>query len=221
MELSDYCILAKEASEGRDNFKKGAVGADGYGFVFTSLKDASFIGESIQETSQLCCLRDFQEFVRKAESLGSNILLNLDEEKLEDIEISGTVKTLVPSVEYGGYELLFEVALIVRAPREIFFPLIFYYGASGLALGSYNSEKELSLIGKIFNFNPFHYNELERKSLVKALCRALQKVSSSNFYGVYQHDFGNSLMAMKNGRRFTMELSNVEPSFVAFLYDFI
>ena len=44
MKINEVLCLAQQAAEGKDNFKEGAVGSNGYGFVFKDLKtDIPFV----------------------------------------------------------------------------------------------------------------------------------------------------------------------------------
>lgn len=44
------------------------------------------------------------------------------------------------------------------------------------------------------------------ESLVDALENALMRVPTSDFYGIYRHDLGNTLMGVQTGIPFVIEL---------------
>jgi hypothetical protein len=221
LKLSVNYNLLLEASEGKDNINRGCVGSSGFGFRFIDKKEAKSL--LLLATSQLRCLRDPQEFIRDIESSNKNISDYLLKSEREAIKLAGAVKTLAPSVEYGGFELLFEVFVLTRTPENHFFPLIFYYGASGLALGGFNidSWEDRETLGIPFNYNPFKYNDQDLEALAEALHLALLKIPTSDFYGVYKHDFGNTLMGLKGESVISLEIKNIEPSFVKYAYDFL
>jgi hypothetical protein len=160
---------------------------------------------------------DFRNFVENSESDVSKTISELKSEEIEDIVISSRIKTLVPSVEYGGYEILFEILIFILTPSQNFFPLTLYYGASGMALGGFDRDFNLNL----FNFNPFQMKNADFNMLINALLLALHKVPTSDFYGIYRHDLGNSLIGLKGKRPIQMELDNIDPNFVSYLFDFL
>lgn len=221
MNLSVNFNLALEASNGKDNFKQGVVGSNNFGFAFIDMKKADSLMEYNNYLSQLCSLRDPQDFIRRIEFSNKDFSDFLIKSNRDDIKLAGSVKTLVPSVEYGGYESLFEVVVITRTPEKHFFPLIFYYGVSGLALSAFNitSWLDKGSFGSYFNYNPFNYNKQNVEILTEAFHLALLKVPSSNYFGVYNHDFGNTLMGLKGRRIINIELEDdIDPSFVSYLY---
>ncbi|MHA1875310.1 MAG: hypothetical protein ACTSUC_02570 [Promethearchaeota archaeon] len=220
MNLDIKLKLVLEASGGKDNIQQGYVGSNGYGFGFFDLKKFTPLMEYYRTISQLRCLNDPQEFVEKIETIRNNISDYLIESDRSDIKLVGAIKTLVPSTEFGGYESLFEVIVFTKTPENYVFPLLFYYGASGLAISGFDIEswEDKEYFREFFNFNPFRYNNKELETLIQAFHFALLKVPTSDFYGVYTHDFGNSLMGLKGGKIIRMELENIEPSFVANFY---
>jgi len=62
-----------------------------------------------------------------------------------------------------------------------------------MSLGSWANKTLKSLE----NFNPFHFSQEELDLLVEALENALKKIPVSNFFGVYNHDLGQTLMGVK------------------------
>jgi hypothetical protein len=165
------------------------------------------------QSSKICNLGAYRDLL-KIWSSRHDKMQNLDELVLYDEKYDclygGALKTLLPTLEFGGYENLFDVWMFVRTPDGKQFPATFYFGASGTALGGWHSEKYDKIFPKSFasiiNFSPFDFSKDERESLIEALECALRKVPVSDFYGVYQHDGGNALMGVKAGVPFIIEL---------------
>ena len=115
--------------------------------------------------------------------------------------------------------------MLALTPKRHFFPLVFYYGASGLALGAFDADPDSLEIDRLkgtVNFNPFFYGECELESLRKSFLSALKRVPPSDFYGVYRGDLGNYLLGLKGGRVISLDLlGNSDASFVEDLYRFM
>lgn len=120
------------------------------------------------------------------------------------------MKTLLPKLEFGGDEILFDVWIFVRTPDGKQFPAAFYYGPSGTALGGWEFHEYQEVFSNDFclviNGSPFDFNKDERECLIEALECALKKVPVSDYYGVYNHDLGNALIGVKAGVPFIIEL---------------
>jgi len=209
-----------EAADGQDNFKKGAIGFNGYGFVFKKLdyisQDSFVIGDG---SSKLCSIGAFKDVYKKALEIQNPIksprdLLNYDPKN--DLYFGGALKTLVPKMEFGGCEQLFNVWLFVKSPKGQMFPATFYYGQSGTSIGAWSPDYRVFLFAEertfpqefesIVNFNPFNFSAVELEEFIEALELALDKVPVSDFEGVYEHDLGRELMGIKSGKPFVKTL---------------
>lgn len=58
----------------------------------------------------------------------------------------------------------------------------------------------------IIHFSPFNFSKNELEGLIEALECVLRKVPVSDFHGIYQHDEGYTLMGVKGGKPFMIEL---------------
>jgi hypothetical protein len=204
MSISDLVERILAATQGKDSFNNGAVGFNRFGFVFRDLKCSNLSYVKSIGSSKFCTLRFYRKFKGKK--------IFTDDEEYE-ILLGGNLKTLLPSLTFGGEELLYDVWVFVRTPDGRQFPAIFYYGQSGAALGSwrdYNNDDYKSLFTKEFkafiNYNPFQFSKDELSLLVNALENSLKKVPLSNYYGIYKHDTGNTLMGVRAGKPFFLEL---------------
>ena len=223
--------LISETAEGKDNFEEGAVGANGYGFVFRDYdhesKD-SFI--SAYGSSKLCSIGAFKDVYNK-------FLMNID--KLKDVKVllnhnpkldlyfGGALKTLIPKLKFGGNETLFDVWVFVKTPKDQLFPGTFYYGQSGTSIGGWTPAYTLFAKKRVFlrqfesiiNFNPFNFSKIELREFLEAFVISLGKVPISDFEGIYTHDLGSYLMGIKSGKPFIEKIpSNRKKRVVTWSY---
>lgn len=209
MTIKDLINLVVNASKGKDNFDEGALGFNGYGFVFKDL------------TSGLSYVTSYGSSKVFAAGTYRKFTVNLDEIINHDIELDlllvGSLKTLVPTLIFGGYELLFDVWVFVMDSNDMMFPMRLYFGQSGTSIAGWplndkNIPKNLNII---INSSPFNFSDDERDDFLESLELTLGKVPVSDFWGVYSHDLGNTLMCLENGRPFIKELGRFERIFRA------
>ena len=212
-----------ETADGQDNFKEGAIGFNGYGFVFKKLnyisQDSFVIGDG---SSKLCSIGAFKDIYKKSikhiEEHGPlkspKDLLNYDPKN--DLYFGGALKTLVPKMKFGGCEQLFHVWMFVKTPQGKMFPATFYYGQSGTSIGGWSPDYRVFLFAgertfpqefeSIVNFTPFNFSTVELEEFIEALELALDKVPISDFEGIYEHDSGRELKGIKSGEPFVKTL---------------
>ncbi len=125
-----------------------------------------------------------------------------------DLLAVGSLKTIIPYLEVGGYESLFNVLIVAKTPNNEIFPFIFYFGPSGTAIASNDSESQILQILKemfitipmdVTTYNPFTFSKRELTNFLKAFASALRKVSATDFQAVYEHDFGKERMGIEKG----------------------
>ncbi|MFX1479949.1 MAG: hypothetical protein ACFFCI_17665 [Promethearchaeota archaeon] len=209
--MDKILLLAQEAAKGKDNFKEGAVGSNGYGFVFKNLSSSNPIVTEIYshkycEAGSMRNISKLWEKVKNFEELKE--YTDFDEEK--DLLLAGSLKTLVPTLQFGGFSM-FRVWMFVKTPEDYKFPATFYWGASGVSVGGW-ALYDITPFAKevifpedfleIVNFTPFKFTEEERGMFLDALEFALKKVPVSDFWGVFNRDIGNSYMGIKRGEPF-------------------
>ena len=223
MKVERLLNLVSHAAEGKDNIEKGAVGFAGYGFVFRDPFRSRVPFITVQGSSKFCSVGLLLKRNLFQQNFDKNnikeIYKYIEEENHYDLLLAGSLKTLIPTLKFGGDERLYFSWVFVRTPEGKQFPATYYYAQSGASMGGWKSYKNSS--GKaifpkefesIINFSPFEFGEeglkdLEGlKALVQALEHALSKVHLSNFHGVYKHEFGQTLMGVRDGIPFSMEL---------------
>ncbi|MFX1399536.1 MAG: hypothetical protein ACFFAS_21120 [Promethearchaeota archaeon] len=215
MNIQNLIKLINKAAECIDDFKKGAVGSNGYGFVFKDLN--SNLPYVIRIGSSKVCgagtMRDFiKNFYKNYNNIENLEDLNNNTEYDEeyDLFIAGALKTLVPTLQFGGYELLFHIWMLVKTADDKIFPAILYYGQSGMSIGGWDLVNKKDVDNKYFpkefeeiiNFSPFQFSDNDINTFLDALEFALKKVPVSDFWGVYGHDYGNTLMGIYKGKPF-------------------
>ena len=215
MDIKNIKNLASNGALGQIDINKSQVGSNRYGFVFFDFH-GTFVDHVFKTGSGKVCgagahFGDFENFMTpdelKFEKL-SNIggLMN---DIRHDLLLAGSLKTLLPELNFGGGEMLFNSLMFVITPDGLFFPATFYYGASGTALGGWHSE-DYEIFPYEFreqiNFSPFDFDKDGLAGLIEAQMFALKKVSVSDFCGIYVHDMGNTLMCVYNNKPIIMEL---------------
>jgi len=188
LDVQELINLVSQAAENKDHIVKGAVGFDGYGFVFRRL---DYVSQWVSNVTS-----------SKAISVDSDDYLRMN---LEAIEFAGALKTLVPKLELGGDEILFDVWMFVKTPDNKMFPATFYYGVSGTSIGAYmpplnklENAKKTDFwpedFASLVNYSPRLLSDKERKAFLKALREAMKKVPISYFDCIYEHDLGKLRM---------------------------
>ncbi|MFX0058056.1 MAG: hypothetical protein ACFE8J_07125 [Candidatus Heimdallarchaeota archaeon] len=203
-----------KAVSGEDNLEQGAVGYYGYGFVFRDYKHSAEPYIVTRHSSKVCGVGAYFGITEKVLQLDKikdiNELVRYDEKY--DCLYGGALKTLLPTLEFGGNEFLFDVWVFVKTPDGKQFPATFYYGPSGTGFGGWHYEMYEVIFPKSFthliNASPFDFDKNELEGLSEAIECALKKVPLSDFYGVYHHDLGNCLMGLKGKVPFMIELGN-------------
>lgn len=211
LSLDRLLELVSGASKEEDKIEEGVVGYNGYGFVF---RDFDYQSKKSYLTdvgsSKLCAFGAFRDVYRnfvnnEDENKSPDQLLNYDP-KL-DLYFGGALKTLIPDLKFGGEEILFNVWIFVKTPKNQIFPITFYYGQSGTSIGGWSPNHRLFTkksmlsqeLNSIINFSPFNLSKTELEELVEALTCSLNKLQISNFEGLYEHDLGVDLMGIKSG----------------------
>lgn len=212
MDIKKIKNLASNGTLGQLNVEKAQVGSNGYGFVFFDFQeDYSYVKHSSKICGAGTHFGDFESFMSLDELKFDKLsdVGRLMKDIKHDLLLAGSLKTLLPDLEFGGDEMLFYVLMFVMTPDGLFFPATFYYGPSGTSLGGWRLEKYQDFPRKTrdeFNFSPFDFDKDGLTGLIEAQMFALQKVPVSDFCGIYEHDLGSALMCVHNGVAFVMEL---------------
>ena len=232
LKINHLIKLVSEAADGQDNFKEGAIGFNGYGFAFKDFdyksNDSFVIGDG---SSKLCSIGAFKDIYKKALEIQNPIkspkdLLNYNPKN--DLFFGGALRTLVPNMEFGGYESLFHIWMFVKTPKGQMFPATFYYGQSGTSIGAWSPDYRVFLFTEertfpeefesIVNFSPFNFSAVELEEFIEALVLSLGKVPVLDFEGVYEHDLGRKLMGLKSGKPFVKYLKNEDKKIETWSY---
>jgi len=211
--------LAEDSAKGTDNIKEGAIGSNGYGFVF---RDEEIMSKHLQigGSSKFYELGSMRRFGREYQKTGKFKIPNNSYENATefDMVLAGAIKTLIPTLKTGGDEELFSAWVFVITPEGLKFPINLYYGVTRLALGGWDYMKSKKMfqnisdfpeihdfpqkLKKIVNTNPFELSLLEKEDLAEALELALRKVPLTDFHGFYAFDHGIRIMGVREKEPF-------------------
>jgi len=207
MKFENILNLAERAARGIDNFKNGSVGFNGYGFV---LRNFSF-----PLSAKLCNFGSMREFANDFKNAHLNNLKSQKYDIFRDILFVGSVKTLLPSLKLGGDEILFNAWMFVVTADGKAFPATIYYGPTRLAIGGWKLGRNNWFdvdshypeeLERIINCDPFKFSHSVKRELVESLEYAFEKVPTSDFFGIFEHDLGYRLMGISDGRPISVEL---------------
>ncbi|HEC38964.1 hypothetical protein LCGC14_1647800 [marine sediment metagenome] len=212
MSFNELLTLVSDTANGQDNLDKAAIGFSNYGFVFKDEKKTKESYVITSYSSKFADVGSYHGITEKALKLDEiNILDELVRyDEKYDCLFAGSLKTLLPSLEFGGDEILFYVWVFVKTPEGKQFPMTFYFGPSGTSLGGLGMKEYKDYFPKVFtqiiNWSPFDFSKDGIEGLIEALEYALKKTPVSDFYAVYKHDFGNALMDVREGNPFIKEI---------------
>ncbi len=128
--FNEIILLVSQTAEGKDEIDKGSAGFAGYGFVFRSFDDVdSFFPRGDSKVCSIGALRGSYERFSNAVESGIKIK-SFDEinnyDGIYDLYFAGSLKTLIPTLEFGGYEQFYRVWMFVKTPDGKMFPATFY-----------------------------------------------------------------------------------------------
>ena len=220
--INQILDLLFQVAEGQDYIEEGAVGFAGYSFIFFNQNHEVFKTHFSRFSSKVCCigaLRGSYEKLKRSvlgyEKMHSpRDLLNYDIKY--DLLLAGSLKTLVPSLRFGGYETFYRAALFAKTPDNKLIPAMFYWGVTGTSLGSWRLEdlKELNiklgniLLPSIIITSPFDFSKEEEDGFIEALTCALDKVPVSDFQGIFDDREGISKMGVQSGNPFITQIDD-------------
>lgn len=207
MDFKYLLNLASRAAIGYDDLKNGSVGYNEYGFVFRDLK--------FPFSRKLCNFGSMGKFAQDLENAHSSDKGFQSYDVFQDILLVGSIKTLVPSLELGGDEILFNAWMFVATGDGRAFPAHLYYRTTRLAIGGwkfgengwFDVDSQFSEeLNKITNCDPFKFSSIIKKEFVISLEHAIKKVPPSDFYAIFEHDLGYRLMGISDGSPLSIEL---------------
>ena len=226
MNINHLIRLVLNASKGINNIDEGAIGFSNYGFLF---RQVSLIADrfGLEYTSGLSPVGSRRELIEDWDN--DNIqkkvtYLCYRSNKVKDLHYAGALKTLLPSVEFGGNDKFFEVGMLIKTPNSKIFPATFYWGSKGLAIGGWKQEifshfVMLEKSNTYINFAPLELTDDKLDGLIETIQHTLQTVHVSDFEGDYWTEFGGTTMGIRSGKPFIMEIPiDNDPSFAIVHY---
>ncbi|MFW9876148.1 MAG: hypothetical protein ACFFG0_23855, partial [Candidatus Thorarchaeota archaeon] len=216
IEINEFLRLLENSTEDKVNYQNKVIHFQGYHFVFRNpfIKPRDLY-VNVKFSSKLSPAGIWRKIIKESmENL--NKIKSLDELNLEDTKLDflfgGSLKTLLPTLKFGGYESLFEVWIFAKTPKGYMFPATFYYGQSGTSIGGWRIHRAKEVFPtnffSIINFSPFNFSPDELDAFIEALELSLKMVPVSDYHGIYQDDNGYTLMGVKDNRPYLMELGD-------------
>ncbi len=213
-EIRELLKLLENTTEEKVDYKGQVIHFQGYSFLFRDrwLKDRKPYVTGLH-SSKFSSVGYWRRIIRgtienldKIKSLND---LNLEDTKLDYI-FGGSLKTLLPTLKFGGDETLFKVWMFVKTPEGYLFPATFYYGKSGTSVGGWRMDRAKDVFPPAFysiiNFSPFNFKPNELDAFIEALELSLKMVPVSDYYGIYYGENGYTLMGAKDNKPLFMEL---------------
>jgi len=161
------------------NIEQGYLYYENYGFAF-----------GLCENEEL--------FLESSKIISLDKILNYDIRL--NISIMSALKTLIPSLKFGGDELFFQTIIFVDMPENKYFPITLYYGSSGLTVGGWKDYGKFSeQLSRKINHSIFNLTNDDLQVLIIKLDKSLKEVPLSDFEGQFTHDFGTTVIGYKNG----------------------
>ena len=217
MRLEHIIKLATEAAKGKDNFSEASVGFNGYGFVFRNSDTENF---PTYGSHKFCSAGAYRYHSGRKQNFekSKNFKDLLRFNPKYDLLCVGSLKTLVPTLQFGGVERLFDIWMLVITPKSRVFPATFYWRQSGLSIGGWSNKNPflkgmvdpLESISEFINFSPFDFTKNETGCFLDALEFALKKVPISDFWGLFTYDLGNLYIGVKRGKPFIDHMRHFE-----------
>ena len=213
-EIDEFLKLLEGPTEDKIVYEKSVIHFQNYSFLFRNpyIKPRdSYV--TVKFSSKFSSAGIWREVIKYSmENLDK--IKSLDELNLEDTKqdflYGGALKTLLPTLKFGGYETLFEVWMFVKTPEGYMFPATFYYGQSGTSFDGWRLDEAKKVFPtefySIINFSPFNFKPNELDAFIEALELSLKMVPVSDYYGIYKGDYGYVAMGVRNGQPYYDEL---------------
>ncbi len=213
-EIRKLLKLLDETTEDRVDFKNRVIHFQGYTFVFRDWELKTRESYARVKYSSKVTSAGFWRTILKYSMEHLQEIKNINDLNLEDSEYDlcygASLKTLLPTLKFGGDESLFDVWMFVKTPEGYMFPATFYYGPTGTSIGGwllYRAKKVFPPeFFSIINFSPFDLSHDKLDAFVEALELSLKMVPMTDFYGVSRGDHGYTILGVKNGEPYLTDL---------------
>ncbi len=201
-------------TEDRVDMKNRVIHFQGYTFVFRdwelktreSYARVKFSSKVTSAGFWRKIIKYSKEHLHEIKSIND---INLEDTKY-DLYYGASLKTLLPTIKFGGDESLWDVWMFVKTPEGYMFPATFYYGPTGTSIGGwllYRAKKVFPPeFYSIINFSLFDLSHDELDAFVEALELSLKMVPMTDYYGISLGDHGYTIMGVKNGEPYLTDL---------------
>ena len=213
-EIDKLLELMDDTPEDRVDKKNKVIHFQGYTFLFRDhdfkLRESYVVIKFSSKVTSAGVWRKIIDYSMK----NLKKIKSLNDINLEDIQYDfcygGSLKTLFPALKFGGDEMLFFVWMFVKTPGGQIFPATFYFGPSGTSIGGWQLYKAKKVFPpefySVINFSLFDFSLDELNAFVEALELSLKMVPMTDYYGVFLGDYGYTIMGIKNGIPYLLDL---------------
>ena len=206
-EVKKLLELMDTTTEDRVDIKNRVIHFQGYTFVFRdwelkSRESYARVKFSSKVTSAGFWRKIIEYSMKNLQEIKSINDINLGDTKY-DFSYGASLKTLLPTIKFGGDDSLFDVWIFVKTPEGYMFPATFYFGPSGTSIGGWDLKDAQEVFPpefySIINFSPFDLSHDELNAFVEALELSLKMVPMTDYYGVCLGEHGYTIMGVKDG----------------------
>ena len=213
-EVKKLLELMENTTEDRVDIENRVIHFQGYTFVFRDWELKSRESYTRVKFSSKVTSAGFWRKIIKYSMEHLHEIKSINDINLEDTEYDffygASLKTLLPTIKFGGDESLFHVWMFVKTPEGYMFPATFYYGPTGTSIGGWDLQDAKKVFPpeffSIINFSPFDLSHDELDAFVEALELSLKMVPMTDYYGVERGDHGYTIEGVKNGKPYLTDL---------------
>jgi len=184
-------------------FQKNIILFENYTFIFIP----PFMDIDYDAMRKVDLNKDIKKMMRKLDPR------RLTDETIEaamnkEINAAGALKYMIDDIMLGGDESLFDVLVMVVKDDKVWFPLLFYRGASGIQMQGWDVEDSSFIDNYIENKNSIRFinihnlNIPERRELYESLLLCLERAPKADFDCLLEEDLGTFQIGLKAGEPF-------------------
>ncbi len=213
-EIKKLLELMDDTPDDRVDIKNKVIYFQGYTFMFRDhgfrLRESYVVIKFSSKVTSAGFWRKIIDYsVKNLKKIKKLNDINLKDTKY-DFCYGGSLKTIFPNLKFGGDEMLYFVWMFIKTPEGFMFPATFYFGPSGTSIGGWSlfDAKEVfpPEFYSVINFSPFDFSHDELNAFVEALELSLMMVPMTDYYGVFLCDDGYTIMGIKKGIPYLLDL---------------
>ena len=213
-EIKKILQLMGKTTKDRVDIENRIIHFHGYAFLFRDWELKLRESYTVVRFSSKVTSAGFWRKILNHSMKNLHKIKNINDINLEDTKYDfcygASLKTLLPTIKFGGDESLFHVWMFVKTPEGYMFPATFYYGPFGSSIGGWDLQDAKKGFPpeffSIINFSPFNFSHDELDAFVETLELSLKMVPMTDYYGVSRGDYGYTIMGIKDGEPYIVDL---------------